>query len=58
MLPLTDDFIRGIGTTGHSVWLEQKLEMLFPEEARKLRNHGKSSHLCPTCAYEMCVVKQ
>jgi hypothetical protein len=41
MLPLTDDFVREIGTTGHSAWLEQKQKMLFPEEARKLLKYGK-----------------
>jgi hypothetical protein len=47
MLPCTGDLVRDIGTKGHSTWLEQKLEMLFPEEARKLLKHGKWSRLSP-----------
>jgi hypothetical protein len=41
MLPLEQDFSRFLGTVGHPIWLEQKLQMLFPQQARHLPTDRK-----------------
>jgi hypothetical protein len=41
MRPLTENYIEKFGTDGSPAWLEQKLEMLFPEAVHDLPNDRK-----------------